>query len=262
MSRVLFSTILAALIAGCNLTPVDSHIPGYVTTPDGQLVFDDEGRCWRTANWQPSYAIPQCDPAIFHARRQAVKKAIEVPPEEDQLPEESPEDATADEEAETTDETEADTQEEEALDVAAIDTVAPEELIERPLRFDAEASFHFGHYRLTRQGGEEVERLARRLRMHGAEDIAITVVGHTDRIGDPAANLALSERRADVVRAALVDKGIDGDSITAEGRGEEEPVTLLDDCPDDLHECELIHCLRPDRRVEVTIEAVRRVRRC
>jgi outer membrane protein OmpA-like peptidoglycan-associated protein len=47
-----------------------------------------------------------------------------------------------------------------------------------------------------------------------------TLVGHTDTSGAPAYNVELSERRASVVRDALVARGLASSLITAEARGE------------------------------------------
>jgi outer membrane protein OmpA-like peptidoglycan-associated protein len=56
-------------------------------------------------------------------------------------------------------------------------------------------------------------------------DATVIVVGHTDSIGSESANQALSERRASSVLDRLVnDHGIARDRLTAEGRGESEPV--------------------------------------
>jgi outer membrane protein OmpA-like peptidoglycan-associated protein len=51
----------------------------------------------------------------------------------------------------------------------------------------------------------------------------IIVVGHTDRVGSPAGNDALSLQRARVIRDMLVAKGFDSALVEAVGRGEREP---------------------------------------
>ena len=51
---------------------------------------------------------------------------------------------------------------------------------------------------------------------------SITVVGHTDTSGSPQYNQGLSERRAGVVRDALVARGIGAGQITTAARGESE----------------------------------------
>jgi outer membrane protein OmpA-like peptidoglycan-associated protein len=48
----------------------------------------------------------------------------------------------------------------------------------------------------------------------------VVVVGHTDTSGSPTYNQGLSERRAGVVRDALVARGIAAGSITTQARGE------------------------------------------
>jgi outer membrane protein OmpA-like peptidoglycan-associated protein/outer membrane protein W len=48
----------------------------------------------------------------------------------------------------------------------------------------------------------------------------VVVVGHTDTSGSPAYNQGLSERRAGVVRDALVARGVAAGAITAQARGE------------------------------------------
>ena len=50
--------------------------------------------------------------------------------------------------------------------------------------------------------------------------VSILVTGHTDTVGSVRYNMILSERRAHVVKRALVNRGIRPDAITAEGRGE------------------------------------------
>lgn len=50
------------------------------------------------------------------------------------------------------------------------------------------------------------------------------VEGHTDSQGADAANLSLSQRRADAVLKYLVDKGIAANRLSAQGYGETQPV--------------------------------------
>lgn len=53
---------------------------------------------------------------------------------------------------------------------------------------------------------------------------SITVEGHTDSQGSDGHNLDLSQRRADAVRNALVQRGYEADLVQSQGLGEARPV--------------------------------------
>ncbi len=55
-------------------------------------------------------------------------------------------------------------------------------------------------------------------------DVNVEVAGHTDHIGTAAANVRLSQARANAVRDYLITKGVDAGRLTAKGYGEENPV--------------------------------------
>lgn len=54
--------------------------------------------------------------------------------------------------------------------------------------------------------------------------VRVAIVGHTDNVGSPEANLELSRRRADAVKQFLVDAGIDASRIETDGKGDTDPV--------------------------------------
>jgi outer membrane protein OmpA-like peptidoglycan-associated protein len=56
----------------------------------------------------------------------------------------------------------------------------------------------------------------------------IRVSGHTDNLGNPKKNQALSEARAKSVRDYLMARGIDGSRIEAVGYGDQQPVASND----------------------------------
>ena len=56
----------------------------------------------------------------------------------------------------------------------------------------------------------------------------LEVEGHTDSVGGDEYNQQLSERRADAVRAYLVQQGIPDSSIVARGLGKTSPVATND----------------------------------
>jgi OOP family OmpA-OmpF porin len=74
--------------------------------------------------------------------------------------------------------------------------------------------------------------------------VNISVTGHADRAGSEAYNSALSLRRADSVRKALIAGGISPDAITVAGRGESESAVPT---PDGVRE-------PANRRVEIIIQ--------
>jgi outer membrane protein OmpA-like peptidoglycan-associated protein len=57
-----------------------------------------------------------------------------------------------------------------------------------------------------------------------ASNLSILVGGHTDNVGSPEANMRLSEERAKAVMAALVQRGIAADRLTAKGFGQTQPI--------------------------------------
>ncbi len=123
---------------------------------------------------------------------------------------------------------------------------------ERTFNLSADALFEFAKYGandILPKGHEELAAIAEQLA--DANKMSITVVGHTDRIGSDAANQLLSQRRAMTVRQYLIDHGVPTMSITAEGRGESQPVK---DCEEQSRDA-LIACLLPNRRVEIQVRA-------
>jgi OmpA-OmpF porin, OOP family len=59
--------------------------------------------------------------------------------------------------------------------------------------------------------------------------VEVQVTGHTDRVGSDSDNDRLSQQRAEVVRAMLVQTGIKATFIRAVGRGEREPLVVTAD---------------------------------
>lgn len=55
------------------------------------------------------------------------------------------------------------------------------------------------------------------------EDVRIKITGHTDNVGEPAANLQLSADRAAAVKTYLTDAGVDASRVETEGKGDTSP---------------------------------------
>ena len=58
--------------------------------------------------------------------------------------------------------------------------------------------------------------------------LVIEVGGNTDNTGDSAANLALSQQRADAVKSYLVQQGVPDAQLTAKGYGDTHPIASND----------------------------------
>ena len=83
-------------------------------------------------------------------------------------------------------------------------------------------AFGSGQAQLTVRAAASVQALGIYLKALGAG--GAQVFGHTDSQGEAEANRALSQRRADAVRAALAAAGFSANRISAQGQGEDVPV--------------------------------------
>ena len=67
-------------------------------------------------------------------------------------------------------------------------------------------------------------------------DLKIHIVSHTDRRGTKEYNQKLSEKRAKSTMEYIISKGIDESRLTAEGKGESEPVEKCVKCTEKQHQ--------------------------
>ncbi len=104
--------------------------------------------------------------------------------------------------------------------------------------------FDFDKDTLTAKGVEVVDNVAAQLKSSGAKDVK--VAGYTDRLGSVEYNLDLSQRRAERVKARLLQQGVNAD-ISAIGYGKAQQVKACDGESGQA----LRDCLRPNRRVEI-----------
>lgn len=83
-------------------------------------------------------------------------------------------------------------------------------------------TFKLGSAELTEQGEANARTFANALNDPRLANQAFLIVGHTDATGSPERNLALSEQRAEAVKAFLVRQGIEGGRLQTKGLGSRE----------------------------------------
>jgi len=82
--------------------------------------------------------------------------------------------------------------------------------------------FPTGSSTLTTKDKTELDKLVKL--MNDYPTVKISIDGHTDNVGKPAANQTLSEKRAASCKNYLVKKGVSADRITSAGHGQDEPI--------------------------------------
>ena len=83
-------------------------------------------------------------------------------------------------------------------------------------------TFATGSANIDAATASEVDNMAAILKTYPG--VSVMVEGYTDSTGDAAANVQLSQARANAVKARLMGKGIAGDRIMAKGYGADKPV--------------------------------------
>jgi outer membrane protein OmpA-like peptidoglycan-associated protein len=122
------------------------------------------------------------------------------------------------------------------------DLGAKETAIEVRVELPADVLFDFDKADIRADAAAALAKVATIIRAYPAG--SVTLEGHTDAKGDDAYNQGLSERRAESVRAWLVEKErIAGAKMAARGWGERRPVASNDTDPG----------RQKNRRVEVVI---------
>lgn len=118
----------------------------------------------------------------------------------------------------------------------------------KPIILDGDVSFEFGKAQLTTAGRNQIDMLVPSIVARG--ETRLDIIGHTDRIGNSSANMALSKQRADAVRTQLLSSGrLERDQIMTRGVGSRSPIVYCDQ----KNRNELIACLAPNRRVEINV---------
>jgi len=205
--------------------------PGYVRSSDGRVVLSGSGQCVRTGSWVPANAAEPCD-------RVPVAN-VPPPPVAAAVPAPAPEPAPA--------------------PLALAQPEPPRPVIQK-LTLSTDVLFDFGKAELKDSGKARLDQLASEIKDADVDEIV--AVGHADRIASDDYNQKLSEARAQAVKDYLAQQGAKSNVITAQGKGESQPVTG-DACKklgaERAANKKLVECLQPDRRVEIEVLGSRTV---
>jgi outer membrane protein OmpA-like peptidoglycan-associated protein len=126
------------------------------------------------------------------------------------------------------------------LDSVATSLASKEAAAGKPFVFD-ELRFSTGAAVLEPASDAQLKQFGALLKAYPA--VKVSIGGHTDNVGDAAANTKLSQDRAESVKLALVALGVPAERITTAGYGQDKPVA-----PNDTDEGRA-----KNRRVEVQI---------
>ncbi|UOO81453.1 OmpA family protein [Uruburuella testudinis] len=115
-------------------------------------------------------------------------------------------------------------------------------------RFELSADLLFGfdEASLTEAGKEKLDSIIKSLKTQDTG--RVNIAGYTDRLGSDFYNQALSQKRADAVKAYLIQQGFEADSVVAAGYGKADQVAA---CEAEQGEM-LKACLQPNRRVVIS----------
>lgn len=191
---------------------------GYLTGSSGNIVKGAFNTCWHSGFWTPAMANEECDPAY-------VKKAEPV--------------------------------------VAAVAAPAPVAavVVEKKPAFasytvQAEALFDYNKSDIRETGKQRLKNEIVDKVKDSTRDNVLLITGYADRIGSPEYNLKLSQRRADAVKAFLVEQGVDGSRIETSARGEADPIVSCSNVKGKANRKNkaLIACLQPNRRIVLELK--------
>ncbi len=95
--------------------------------------------------------------------------------------------------------------------------------------------FPFDKHNITQVASQELDKIVNIMKTYPS--VKIEATSHTDFRGSDHYNLLLSDRRAKSTRQYIISKGIDKNRITAEGKGEKEPVVACgSSCTENDHQ--------------------------
>jgi OOP family OmpA-OmpF porin len=208
--------------------------PGYVSSADGRVVLSGSGQCVRSGSWTAANAADPCE-RVARAELPPPPVVVAPPPKLEPAPAPAP------------------------IAIAPVVVEPPRPVIQK-LTLSTDVLFDFGKAELKDSGKQRLDQLVSEIK--GADVDEIVAVGHADRIASEDYNQKLSEARAQAVKDYLAQQGAKSNVITAQGKGESQPVTG-EGCKklgaERAANKKLVDCLQPDRRVEIEVLGSRTV---
>jgi OOP family OmpA-OmpF porin len=224
-SRIILNMLAIAAITMAGVASADEVTKeGYLTDTRGNVVKSGYGLCWRTGFWTPAMAIMECDPDLVKKEQSTVAQAETPVP-------------------------------------APMPVAGPGKPAFMAITLQAETLFDFDKS-VVRDSGKKTldEEIVSKMKQYPQVEVVL-VTGHTDRIGTEAYNQKLSQRRADAVKAYLVNQGIEDKRIETDAKGESEPVVSCDEVKgkESGKNKKLVACLQPNRSVKVEVKEQKQV---
>ena len=126
-----------------------------------------------------------------------------------------------------------------------------------PFTMQTEALFDFDSSVVRADGKNKMDDEVVSKMKEDPQDEVVLLTGHADRIGGEVYNQELSQRRADAMKAYLIEQGIDEKRIETAAKGESEPAVSCDNIKGKANRRNkaLVECLQPNRRVAVEVKA-------
>jgi OmpA-OmpF porin, OOP family len=210
--------------------------PGYVRSSDGRVVLSGSGQCVRAGSWTAANAAEPCE--------RVARAELAPPPVVAAAPAPTPAPAP-----------EPKVEAPPAPAPIAVAPVEPPRPVIQKLTLSTDVLFDFGKAELKDSGKQRLDQLLTEVKDADVDEII--AIGHADRIASEDFNQKLSEARAEAVKNYLQqEKGARAQRVTAEGKGESQPVTG-EDCKklgaERAANKKLVACLQPDRRVEIEV---------
>jgi OOP family OmpA-OmpF porin len=196
---------------------------GYLLDSRGDVVRSASGLCVHTGSWTAAMAIEECDPTPV---TRALPRIADAPP------------------------------------LAAV-PVANKKTVRVPYTLQTESLFAYNKSDVSDAGKKKINDEIIGKMKEDPQDEVVLITGYTDRIGSDEYNMKLSQRRADSVKAYMVEQGVDGKRIETEARGKADPVVSCDNIKGKANRRNkaLIECLQPNRRTVIDLKGEKAVQK-